>query len=178
MNYSERAKARRDKLKAEGLCIDCGTEPSQGARCAGCLERQREKNKRWSEKNREKLREKNRQWYFENKDASKGHGKKYRMKLRSQVIEVLGGRCACCGETQHEWLHVDHKNKDGKKHRNEVGRSTALYRDILANPARYELRVLCANCHNAITSFGYCPHERLLQIPQDIPSSLESGRDQ
>jgi len=29
----------------------------------------------------------------------------------------------------------------------------------MKNPTKYELRILCANCHFAITNLGRCPHK-------------------
>lgn len=85
-----------------------------------------------------------------------------RTKLRLGLIQKLGGKCVCCGETHEHFLQVDHVNGDGNAHRRSVkGGSAGVFRDLLKNPGKYEVRVLCANCHNAITFYGSCPHESL-----------------
>lgn len=177
MNYSERAKQRREKLKADGLCIDCGkNQVNLGVRCESCCKAQRERNQKWGEKNRDILRAKNKEWYQENKVKFRQYGKEYRFRLRSLVVEQLGGKCECCGETQLEWLQIDHQNNDGKKHRQEVGRGKDMMLDILRNPGKYKVRVLCANCHNAVTCYGYCPHT-ISKVSQDVSPSLVEGCD-
>jgi hypothetical protein len=73
---------------------------------------------------------------------------------------LYGGHCVCCGESQMEFLQFDHVSKDGKAHRQQVGRGLKLLRDLKRCYAVYKerIRVLCSNCHNAITSYGTCPH--------------------
>lgn len=45
------AKERREKLQAAGLCVSCGKRPAEDGKkfCAKCLERNREKGKKWRE---------------------------------------------------------------------------------------------------------------------------------
>lgn len=81
-----------------------------------------------------------------------------RVRIRRQVISVLGGACACCGENRDPFLEVDHVLGDG--HLEGTGSSQRYYkalREISANRgARYQ--VLCANCHAAKTRGVVCPH--------------------
>lgn len=77
--------------------------------------------------------------------------------IRLEVLNKLGGRCLCCGETREEFLTLDHIQGGGKKHRSEVG--TYIFRRIRNNPDPKTYRVLCYNCNCARGFRGYCPHE-------------------
>jgi hypothetical protein len=48
--------------------------------------------------------------------------KRWRIGIREDVIAAYGGRCACCGEFERDFLTLDHVNNDGAEHR----RSNAL----------------------------------------------------
>lgn len=83
----------------------------------------------------------------------------YYAKLKVIVIQGLGGQCVCCENKCIEFLTVDHINGDGSVHRDSVGRGIGVYKDIRnQNFPRDKYRVLCSNCHFAITWYGYCPH--------------------
>jgi hypothetical protein len=85
---------------------------------------------------------------------------KYR-KYRRLVINHYGGSCACCGESNMEFLAVDHINGGGNKHRTELGRSVArhFYRWLKKHGFPDGYRVLCHNCNQSIGLYGYCPHK-------------------
>ena len=83
----------------------------------------------------------------------------YYAKLKVIVIKGLGGKCVCCGDIHIEFLTVDHINGDGSVHRDSVGKGVGVYKDIRnQNFPLDKYRVLCSNCHFAITWYGYCPH--------------------
>lgn len=83
-----------------------------------------------------------------------------RKRLRDQLVEAYGGRCACvnCPETNSEFLTLDHINGDGRVHRMKLGSHT--YADLRRRGWPKEgYRLLCWNC-NAMTRGGRtCPHE-------------------
>ena len=77
--------------------------------------------------------------------------------MRRKIIETLGARCNCCGETEQAFLTIDHVQNDGamvrKKQRHLV------YKMILDEgipPDRYQ--ILCWNCNAAKGILGACPH--------------------
>ena len=84
----------------------------------------------------------------------------YRKNFQKKVIEHYGGKCACCGDTTTEFLSIDHINGGGRKHKEEVGGSTRLYRWLIANSYPDGFRVLCMNCNWSLGMKGYCPHEK------------------
>src|SRR3990167_2477768 len=78
--------------------------------------------------------------------------------LRLQALFKLGGRCACCGESQREFLCLDHVRDDGADQRRQHNVGRKMYRAILTCPSeasRYQ--VLCFNC-NYGKKLGLCPH--------------------
>lgn len=52
--------------------------------------------------------------------------------------------CACCGEDHIPFLHVDHVDGGGARHRKSVG---DVYRWIIKNNFPNGFRTLCANCN-------------------------------
>lgn len=85
---------------------------------------------------------------------------------RREVVEHYGGKCACCGEDQYEFLTLHHKNGDGEAHRRElfgnanVGGSPFAWKIRKMGFPDVGLEVLCYNCHLAIHRYGSCPHQR------------------
>lgn len=90
--------------------------------------------------------------------------KRRRKTIRKKVIDILGGRCECCGEDRIEFLALDHVNGDGNKLRREKFHprgSDALYTWIIKNEDhRHMFRILCHNCNMSRGFYGYCPHEQ------------------
>lgn len=87
---------------------------------------------------------------------------------KEDVIDHLGGECACCHENRVMFLAVDHINGGGNRHLQEIG-SGALY--ITVQREGYDstkYRVLCHNCNNALGSYGFCPHDLRLEIPMKV----------
>jgi hypothetical protein len=78
---------------------------------------------------------------------------------RKAVIEALGNKCACCGETEYEFLTLDHVKGGGQKHRTEMGGK--LWSSILNEGCPGDkYRVLCFNCNMSLAHSGYCPHDK------------------
>lgn len=92
------------------------------------------------------------------------------LKIKEEVINHYGGKCNCCGETEHAFLQIDHINGNGNAHRREIqakyhGRvPMALW--VKRNGFPEEYQILCANCNNAKAIYGICPHQANLQSEQ------------
>ena len=79
-------------------------------------------------------------------------------KAREEVLKHYGGACECCGENKYEFLTLDHKNNDGAEHRRKIGGGgVRLAHWLRANGLPDIVRVLCWNCHMAITHHKFCP---------------------
>jgi hypothetical protein len=82
--------------------------------------------------------------------------------LRAEVLNAYGGQCACCGEREPCFLHIDHMNNDGYRHRQTFGgSSTAMYRWLKQRGfPRDGYQLLCANCNfGRFLNGGTCPHQ-------------------
>ena len=95
---------------------------------------------------------------------------------REKVLAYYGGACVCCGETQVEFLAIDHVNGDGKKHREEMGSKNGgkIYLWLIRHNFPDGFQVLCHNCNMSKGFYGYCPHLSGGE-PQDSVS-LRRGR--
>jgi predicted restriction endonuclease len=87
-------------------------------------------------------------------------------KHRRAVIAAYGGKCACCGETEYDFLEVDHIANDGAADRAKHGAGrkgkagSNWYAWVVKNDFPSGLQILCANCHLAKTKGIICPHKR------------------
>lgn len=84
-----------------------------------------------------------------------------RKRLRDQLIDAYGGRCACanCPESNPDFLTLDHANGDGKVHRMTMGSHT--YSDLRRRGwPKDGYRLLCWNCNGMTRGGRVCPHER------------------
>lgn len=80
-----------------------------------------------------------------------------RLKLKFEVISHYGGKCACCGETEIDFLNLDHILNDGADHRRKVGYDMYVWSKRNKYPDIFQ--VLCMNCNFAKGKDGICPHE-------------------
>lgn len=90
----------------------------------------------------------------------KKHNMKYRI-LRTQLLDFLGGKCFCCGETTPEFLTLDHIHGGGRYHRRSRPKTYEVYADVLKTPnARDSYRLLCWNCNCSTRGGRICPHNK------------------
>jgi hypothetical protein len=84
----------------------------------------KEADKKWRQKNKDKLYGYTRKWQNKNKEKMKMHGIKYNLKKKfdmslseyDNIYSLQGGVCAICGKTNKNGnrLSVDHDHKTGK----------------------------------------------------------------
>lgn len=92
------------------------------------------------------------------KEYCAGQHRAHRKRLRDQIIDGYGGKCACCGESQRQFLVLDHVKGGGNQERKTRGWTFLLYNAKRNNfPDCY--RVLCHNCNMSNAYYHYCPHE-------------------
>ena len=60
---------------------------------------------------------------------------------RKSMLDTLGNRCVCCGETEEIYLEIDHVFNDGSKDK------APSLKKIKENKERYQ--ILCCNCNRA-----------------------------
>ena len=155
-------KEQQKVWEAAGLCNQCGKRPRQKRckkcpTCAGYGKTCRTKNR--LQGLCPKCGQRQPAEGFEQCWVCLEQNKAIRQQARLDAIQAYGGACACCGETTIEFLHVDHKHNDGGKHRKEIGTGGAIHWWAKKHGYPDTLQVLCANCHNAKSYYGYCPHQ-------------------
>jgi hypothetical protein len=72
--------------------------------------------------------------------------------------------CACCGETEFDFLSLDHVNNDGQDHRKSLSLKGGgqFYVYLIKNgfPNDPPLQVACFNCnYGKRINGGICPHK-------------------
>ena len=120
-------------------------------------------NKDYAEKHRKANRQKYneaQQRYEKRKrgsDIYKLRIKRYRTKLREDVLKGYGNKCACCGESEPLFLEIDHVNNDGFK---DSRRIIQIYSWIRRNNYPASFQILCCNCNRGkYKNGGVCPHK-------------------
>jgi hypothetical protein len=85
---------------------------------------------------------------------------KARRQLKIDAINAYGGRCACCGVDNYEFMAIDHIHGNGNKHRkdNKTGGGQQFYRWLKKQNYPSGFRVLCHNCNMSYGLYRYCPH--------------------
>jgi len=83
-------------------------------------------------------------------------GARRRARNKAAVFLHYGQYCACCGETQVEFLSVDHVNGGGGKHKKSIG--AYIYDWLVKHNFPEGFQILCFNCNMAKGIYGVCPH--------------------
>lgn len=92
-----------------------------------------------------------RAYYLKRKDYINKRNSKYRIFMRFQLIQKLGGKCIECGNNNPFHLQLDHVLNDGADERREY-KATGTNRKMLLDYLKGKkdisnLQVLCANCN-------------------------------
>jgi len=95
--------------------------------------------------------------------------KNYTQALRKLVVDKYGGKCVCCGESNIEFLCMDHIG--GKKNHPLADMPGNKYSKIIKLGYPDSLRLLCHNCNMSLAFYGYCPHD-----PENMTQKVEVGR--
>jgi 5-methylcytosine-specific restriction endonuclease McrA len=100
-------------------------------------------------------------------EAKKKAHKKYKQKIKLEVIKEYGGKCICCGEKSFEFLTIDHINKNGaeEKRKLKISGANQMYAWLKRNNyPKDNYQLLCYNCNSASFIYGECPHKKILDI--------------
>lgn len=180
-NYGIRQKRltqiERDRRQSKGVCITCKTSHSESTRlCSSC----KEKYRLYANTQRERRAREHKAKVdaglcsFCYKDTRTGGFKtclncrvKSRLaqrKLKEEVKQAYGGKCACCGEVDTRFLTIDHINDDGADHRRQMrpggrGCGGKIYTILKKEGFPEGYRLLCWNCNSGRSvNGGKCPH--------------------
>ena len=164
----KRIYARRDNIKAQGLCIMCRSPSVEsGTTCLVCKKKALQR-------------------YYDNQPEYRATAKARRRQLKADALAAYGGAvCVCCGEKHIEFLAIDHINGDGAEHRRALLKergwkvsATAMsgshmYYWLRENNYPPGFQVLCANCNTAKghAADRLCPHERERLATSSLPAA-------
>ena len=153
------------EYKDKGLCGGCGGQPEHGKTyCIRCSKKYSDYSKR---KRLKKISIgicptcKKRPLDSDKKTCSTclEIRKQQRIDLRNQVLIAYGGpQCKCCGETEIDFLQIDHIDGGGNQQRKLTHKD--LYRWLKTHGFPSGFQVLCANCNFAKGAYGICPHQK------------------
>lgn len=135
-------------------------------RCPKCRKKNRvEYIKKWIRERRrndpefrEAQYELNRNWRQKNYVSARESNRNYVRRIKAFVLNEYGGVCACCRESEYEFLSMDHIDGGGRQHREKSGYKN-IYVWLRRNDYPAGFRVLCHNCNMSFGQFGYCPHK-------------------
>jgi hypothetical protein len=97
-------------------------------------------------------------WKNADPDRNRKSGRDYIRRLKLEIIAGYGGKCECCGDTNWQFLTVDHINGDGARHRKTERQRNFYIRLRSEGFPRGEYRLLCMNCNFSYGMYGSCPH--------------------
>jgi hypothetical protein len=124
--------------------------------CATCYQRQ------WKAKNPTQTKLYAKRYYETNKAEFLNRIAARNRKRRTEMIQTLGGKCVCCGETELVFLCLDHIKGGGRREYQKKGGSNGVWkRAIREGLPRDKYRILCWNCNAALGLYGKCPHSNL-----------------
>jgi hypothetical protein len=128
----ERNRIVREERKAMGLCQKCPNDALPGLTlCSPC------------------------------RDKNRATNSKSVRRVKLTVFEHYGLECPCCGESNIQFLQLDHKDGQGCEERRQVKLvGDAYYRWVIAQGFPDYLQVLCAGCNFAKRNGTECPHEQ------------------
>jgi hypothetical protein len=147
-----------NKCKTERNIQEFRFEKSRNYYLPYCRECERDYNRQYKEKNRERIRQINRNWEKQNRDKLREYRKLNRKKFSKRSIEVreafsrrvheyYGGHCAICGINEEYYEIYDAHHLDPTK--KEYGISRLVYKDwdSVVVPELEKCVYLCKVCH-------------------------------
>ncbi len=103
-------------------------------------------------------------WGNKNIAKRRAYGKTYKLRIKMLIFTHYGKKCECCGETELEFLTVDHILGGGTKHRRKAGGGFVVYGEIIKQNYPSCYRILCRNCNWATRLGKTCPHKALAKV--------------
>lgn len=80
-------------------------------------------------------------------EYTRTYNREWRRKLRKEVVDHYGGKCARCSFDDVRALQIDHVDGGGGKHRKEVVIAYLLLGWLKRNKFPKGFQILCANCN-------------------------------
>jgi hypothetical protein len=164
-NMASARKVRYDARKALGACVRCGIAPAirNETQCTACKADTQDyvRARRTAPEVQARRRQVNRDWVDRNRERRRQTSRARDQCVRDETLQRYGAVCQCCGETQRQFLTLDHINGGGNTHRRSLfnGKTIggiAFYRRLRAQGYPDGFQVLCWNCNMARAHYGTC----------------------
>jgi hypothetical protein len=86
---------------------------------------------------------------YKRKGREKEYHHEWQQKLRKDVVEFLGGKCARCGFSDIRALQIDHKDGKGRQEWLQYKKSSwkRARLILLGKLSKEKYQILCANCN-------------------------------
>src|SRR3972149_7809370 len=114
--------------------------------------------KEWYAKNKDKKNAYDKQWRKDNAERVRERQRNRFIRLRLEVLSRDSQgvpRCACCGETENQFLSIDHINGKGKEDRSDTGGNFYMRLKREGFPQGL-YQILCYNCNLSKGFYGAC----------------------
>jgi len=129
-----------------------------------CRECQHGRERTYRAKNKDRHSKYWKDYYLTNKQDISLRVAQKNQALRNQVLDTYGAWCHCCGETEKDFLTIDHIDGGGRRHKKKVGSGIRFYRWLISNNFPVGFEILCYNCNCAKGKLGYCPHKIQVEV--------------
>ena len=168
-------RAQYKKLRAAGICTQCGTRPATTARCEQCKAERRAKSEEWKaaglcgqcggkrKSGGYKLCKRHvastAMYRKRNPERARELENENYRRARDEARRRYGETCSCCGESERLFLAIDHIENDGaQRRRNNHNDNDARNLRLRGWPSGYQ--TLCQNCNwGKYLNGGVCPHQ-------------------
>lgn len=149
---------------------------------SGCHDRVLDTNPRsgclyyYCSKHREARKLDKKKQYAKFKDKYIEYGKRNWLKLKTEFLDLYGGCCNCCGESNYKLLTLDHIHGGGTQHRKKI-RLRQIYKEAIDDYQPDKYQVLCYNCNFCVGMHGSCLHKdpSLKEKHSKLVTSAEYG---
>lgn len=136
----EQRRETKRKKKELGLCARCGKERGDSRSTLYCDPCRNIENVRTAKNQRSA-----------------------RKRKRIRVLEHYGGCCVCCGESEPDFLDIDHVHNNGNQHREQIRDELNWYTItdwLIKHNFPEGFQVLCRNCnYSKHKNGGTCIHQ-------------------
>lgn len=141
------------------MCHVCGHSAGPKRSRGMC---QRCYHKAWNAAHPKERKRNGRKYYRRHRTEFNRKVRERQIALRLETIRRLGGRCACCGETETRFLCIDHVKGGGRREYRRLGGSVPILRAVRREGyPKNKYRILCWNCNAVLGLWGTCPHSSL-----------------
>ena len=115
----------------------------------------KEYHREYARTHRKEFNEYGKKNYPKYKESKREYQRKLAARYKKEFLSMYGNVCSCCGESEFEFLTIEHKEGQTKETRRT---GLVAYRDAVKEYRPDLFEILCWNCNCAKGKLGYCPH--------------------